>query len=207
MIMRKITSLSLALSFFTISYTGIVLFLCPFGGVARWHSWTLLGLSPGDHRAIHLTSMVTFLFFAILHISYNWRPILHYLKDKEKRISFTKKEVVIAISIHLLLIGGTLLHIQPFQGVIEVGSYLRKSWGDYLGKAPFGRAERSKLADFCGRVNLDFEKAKANLMAKNIVFKENQTLQQIAENNSIVPSEVYRIIVSNGEVQKRLPNP
>ncbi|MCD6433505.1 MAG: DUF4405 domain-containing protein, partial [Sulfurimonas sp.] len=64
------------------SYTGIMLFIVPHGRVAYWADWHLFGLSKGQYGELHTTSMVVFLLFASLHIYYNWKPIVSYMKDK-----------------------------------------------------------------------------------------------------------------------------
>ena len=91
--MKKITSLSLGFSFLIMSYTGILLPLAPHGRVSRWLDWHIFGLAKTQYQELHTTSMVIFLFFGILHIYYNWKVIVSYLKDSTKKISFTKKEV------------------------------------------------------------------------------------------------------------------
>ncbi len=47
--MKKITSLSLGMSFLIMTYTGIMLFLCPHGRVAYWSDWHFLGLSKNQY--------------------------------------------------------------------------------------------------------------------------------------------------------------
>lgn len=82
---KKITSLSLGISFLIMTYTGIMLFLCPHGRVAYWSDWHLFGLNKDQYGELHTTSMIVFVLFGILHIFYNWKPILSYLKDKSKK--------------------------------------------------------------------------------------------------------------------------
>ncbi len=193
--MRKITSLSLLLSFLLISFSGVILYLCPYGRVAFWHNWTVLGLSIFQYRQLHITSMMTFLFFACLHIYYNRRPILHYLRNKKKQFSFTKKEILITLTIHVFLISGTLYNIQPFEGFLDLGSYLRRSWGEKLGMPPYGRAERSTLRQLCYRMNINLENAMNNLKTDNVIYDSQQTLFQISERNHMSPGKVYNIII------------
>lgn len=79
--MRKITSLTLALSFLLMTYTGIMLFLCPHERVAYWSDWHFLGLTKSQYGDLHTASMIVFILFGILHIYYNWKPIVSYLKE------------------------------------------------------------------------------------------------------------------------------
>jgi hypothetical protein len=127
--MRKITSLSLGFSFLIMSFTGIVLYIAPSGRVSRWLDWHLFGLDKIQYQELHTTSMVIFLIFGILHIYYNWKSIVNYMKDSSKKISFTKKEFLIAFILNVLFVIGTLTLIQPFKGFIDLGNNIKNSWG------------------------------------------------------------------------------
>jgi len=204
--MKKITSLSLGLSFLIMTYTGIMLFLCPHGRVAYWSDWHLLGLSKNQYSEIHTTSMVTMLLFGILHIYYNWKPIVSYIKDKTKKISFTKKEFLIALGVNIFFVVGTLTFIQPFKAFLDFEENFKDSWTVKYGEPPYGHAEQTKLKVFCKKMNIDLEDAKAKLSNKKIIFKENDTLLTIAKNNNLSPSDIYNIIKINSKnIQKDIP--
>lgn len=128
--MKKITSLSLGFSFLIMSYTGVVLYIAPHGRISKWIDWHLFGLDKIQYQELHTTSMITFLLFAILHIYYNWKPMINYMKDSSKKISFTKKEFLIAFIINALFVIGTLTLTQPFKGFLDLGENIKDSWGE-----------------------------------------------------------------------------
>lgn len=192
--MKKVTSLSLAFAFLIMSYTGIMLFLTPKGRVAYWSDWHLFGLTKTQYADLHTTSMVTFLFFAIWHIYYNWKPIVSYLKDVNKKISFTKKEFLIAFGINLFFVVGTLYHQQPMKAFLQMGDTIKESWVKQYDEPPYGHAEETKLNVLCQKLNIDLAEAKAKLQRNNIVFDETQSLQTIARNNNTTPSAIYKLI-------------
>jgi len=192
--MKKITSLTLGLSFLIMTYTGIMLFICPHGRVAYWSDWYLLGLSKTDYGNIHTTSMLVFIVFGILHIYYNWKVIIKYLKNAQKKISFTKKEFLIALGINLFFLSGTLLDIQPFKGFLSFEESIKDSWTKIYGEPPYGHAEETKLNVFCKKMNIDLKKASQILHNHNIAFEENETLKSIAHHNDITPSQIYEWI-------------
>ena len=70
--LKKAVSLTLALSFLVMSYTGIMLFFTPKGKIAYWTDWTLLGLSKTQYTDLHITTLFLFLTSGIWHIYYNW---------------------------------------------------------------------------------------------------------------------------------------
>ena len=202
--MRKITSLTLGFSFLIMSYTGIVLFIVPHGRVAYWADWHLFGLSKSQYGELHTTSMVSFLIFTFLHIYYNWKSIVSYMKDKTKKISFTKKEFLIAFGLNIVFVIGTLMPIQPFKGFIFMGEKIKKSWTKEYGEPPYGHAEETKLKVFCKKLKINLEKAKKILEENKIVFDENESLKIIAKNNDISPNEIYKLIKNNSSSAKEV---
>ncbi|MCW8838158.1 MAG: DUF4405 domain-containing protein [Thiovulaceae bacterium] len=201
--MKKITSLSLGFSFLIMSYTGIMLYIVPQGKIAYWSDWHLLGLSKTQYGDIHVTSMFTMLIFGFLHIYYNWKPLISYIKDKSRKISFTKKELLIAFGINVFFVLSTLYMFQPVRSIIDIQNSIKNYWAEEYGEPPFGHAEESRLGFITQRQNIDLKQAKEKLKAKNILFKDDDTLLDIARKNSISPSEVYKIIQSQSKNMQR----
>ncbi len=192
--MKKITSLSLGFAFLIMSYTGVILYFVPKGKVAYWADWHLFGLTKTQYGEIHTTSMVTFLFFGIFHIYYNWKPIVSYLKDKQRKISFTKKEFLIAFGLNLIFVLGTLFMTQPFKAFLNLQESIKDGWTQEYGEPPYGHAEETKLKVFCRKMGIDYSEASEILTAKNISFKAQESLLVIGKNNNISPSHIYKLI-------------
>lgn len=203
---KKITSLSLGISFLIMSYTGVMLFICPHGRVAYWADWHLFGLNKSQYGELHTTSMVAFLFFAIWHIYYNWKPIVSYLKSTSKKVSFTKKEFLLALGLNIIFIVGTLFLLQPFKGFLDLGEDIKESWTVQYGEPPYGHAEESKLKVFYKKMSIDVIKANKSLTDNKIIFKEEETLKTIARNNGLSPSDIYKLVKtdSNSDVPSKL---
>jgi hypothetical protein len=138
--LRKITALILLFSFSVMVYTGVMLFVSPEDTVSHWSNWKFLGLSKPQYGELHTTFMVLFAFFGILHIYLNWNSILNYLKDASQKISFTKKELIVALVINIFFFFGTLHYIQPFRmyfGLYEDAKSIGlKNMEDRLTKTP-----------------------------------------------------------------------
>ncbi len=192
--MKKITSLSLGISFIIMAYTGVMLFLCPHGKVAYWSDWHMLGLSKTQYGEIHTTSMLLVLVFGILHIYYNWKPIVSYMKDSSKKLSWTRKEFLIALGLNLFFVVGTLTYMQPLKGFLDFNENIKEYWADKHGEPPFGHAEESKLVKLCKKMKIDIEVAKDILKQNNIKFDENESLKTIAKRNNTSPDAIYKLI-------------
>jgi hypothetical protein len=192
--MRKITSLTLGFAFLIMTYTGIMLFIAPQGKIAHWSNWELLGLSKTQYGDIHITSMFVMIIFGIWHIYYNWKAIVSYLKDKTKKISFTKQEFVIALSINIIFIFGTLNLTQPFQAILDLNDGAKKYWVEVYGQPPFGHAEDVTLKKLCKRMDIEYEEAIETLKKNKIIFSETQSMKEIATANNMSPAQIYKLI-------------
>lgn len=192
--MRKITSLTLGFSFLIMTYTGIMLFLAPQGKIAHWSNWELLGLTKTQYGDIHITSMFVMIIFGVLHIYYNWKAIVSYLKDKTKKVSFTKQEFIIALSINIIFVFGTLNLVQPFQAILDLNDGAKKYWVEVYGKPPFSHAEDVTLKKLCKRMDIEYEEAIETLKENKIIFNETQSMQEIGKANNMSPAEIYKLI-------------
>ena len=191
---KKLTSLSLGFSFLIMGYTGVVLYFVPKGKVAYWSDWHLFGLSKSQYGDIHTTSMLTFLLFGILHIYYNWKPIVSYLKDNNKKVSFSKFEFLIALGLNILFVIGTIYMIQPFKAYLDLENSIKDYWAKEYGEPPYGHAEETKLKVFCKKMEIDYTKAIALLNKNNIIYNEDESLLSIAKHNNTNPKEIFDII-------------
>lgn len=191
---KKITSLTLGISFIVMSFTGIMLYIVPQGKVAHWSEWSMLGMTKDDYGNLHITTTVVFLFFALFHIYYNWKPLLSYMKNQSKKISFVKEEFLIALALNLFFVIGTFYMIQPAKAILDLNQDIKSYWAKTSGEPPYGHAEESSLKVFCRKEGIDLEEAKRKLDEKDIRYTISQSLMEIAKNNHTTPQALYMII-------------
>ena len=199
--MRKITSLSMAMSFLVMVYTGGMLFVAPHGKVANWSNWELWGLDKTEYTNIHVTSMVVLVFFFVWHMYYNWKPLMSYMKNKTSGFTVTKKEFLIALALNVFFIGGTLALIQPFSGFLAFEEDIKMMWTETYGEPPYGHAEDSTLNVFCSRTSIDCTKAKSSLRNQNILFDDRESIGDIARKNQTTPNAIYQMIKQGQSAQ------
>ncbi len=194
-VMKKIISLTLAFSFLIMSITGVILYIVPKGKVAYWADWHIFGLTKTQYGDLHITSMFLFLVITIWHIYYNWKPLVNYLKDSTKKVTFSKKEFLIALALNTLFVAGTLIGIQPFQATLDINNDIKSYWEKEYGSPPYGHAEESSLNSFSRRMGIDIEQAMMRLHEKNIrVDAASQTLLEISQENKISPKTIFDAI-------------
>jgi predicted DNA-binding protein YlxM (UPF0122 family) len=207
MSLKKITSLTMLLAMFTMTFTGIILFITPPGRVANWANWELFGISKELYGQIHSSFMVLFIIATILHVYYNWKPLISYMKNEARQFVLFTKDMIIASILFLIFLFGTIYQISPFSNFLNFGDDIKSSWEKEYGTSPYSHAELSSLKSFTKKLNYDLETSKNILTSNNIAFEDEQSLSQIAKTNSISPKFIYDILRKNFEKgeQKTVP--
>ena len=204
---RRIVSLTMLFSFIVMSYTGILLFICPKGRVAYWTGWRLLGLSKNQYGDLHTTFMVIFLVAGTWHVVLNWRPITHYLKNRGRKMKVFTAEFNVALALTAVVLAGTLAGWAPFSSLLSLGEAVKDYWEQRDGSPPWGHAEENSLARF-SRGLVDWERlehgltvglsvadAIAALRASGVqVTDGKQRLDGIADRNGTTPQALMDII-------------
>lgn len=193
--MRRITSLTLFISFFVIVITSIILYIAPQGRVAYWVDWRLFALSKDQWGAIHINLGFLFLIALIFHIYYNWKPMVQYMKNKARELKVFTREFNIALLLTLLVILGTYAEIPPLSTVIHIGDGFKDRAARIYGEPPYGHAELSSLDIFSKKVGVDVKTAMTNLESAGFkVEGPTQTLKDMADINQVTPRQLYEVI-------------
>ncbi len=195
--MRKITSLTLLISFIALVLTSVVLYIVPEGRVAYWSDWHWLGLSKTQWGDIHINLGFLFLGAGLMHLWYNWTAMVHYLKNKAKELWIFTPAFTVALLVNVGVALGTLLYLPPFSSILEFGHSFKDAAADKYGEPPYGHAELSSLTLFAKRTGLELKTVKAGLNAAGIRFiDDQQTILAIAKANGLTPKAVYEAMDS-----------
>jgi hypothetical protein len=193
--LRKFISICITFSFLLMSYTGIMLFIVPQGKYAYWMHWEFWGLSKTQYGNLHVTFMVLFLSTAIIHIYLNWKPLLTYLKNKQRDFSLLTKEFLLAFFLTLVFIFGTIYEIPPFKNFLNFEEGIKQSWVQENYEPPYGHAELSSLQSLTKRTFIDLDKAIQTLKDKGFVGVEPKIqLEKLALLNKTTPAAIYALI-------------
>ena len=195
MTIRKITSLTLLITFVLLIFTSIILYIVPHGRVAYWADWHLLGLSKTQWGNLHINLGVLMLIAGLLHIYYNWKPIMAYLKNQAKQINVFTPSFSVALIITLFTAIGTYYEILPMSAIISVGEAIKDRGAAKYGEPPYGHAELSSLKMFAKKQDLDLKKSMQLLKDAGLaVTGPEETLAGIASANDMTPMQVYEVI-------------
>jgi hypothetical protein len=193
--MRKITSMTMLLSLVVLLINSIILYVVPEGRIANWADWRFLGLTKGDWGAQHTTVGVLFLIAGGLHIYYNWKPIVAYMKNKARQVKVFTAPFNVALALTLLFIVGTYYNVPPMSTIIDVSAYFKDSASAKYGDPPYGHAESSSLKMLTRRENIDLDKSLELLQAAGIEVNGGEDIiKDIAARNIRSPQQIYEII-------------
>jgi len=192
---RKITSMTMFISFLLLVLTSVILYIVPQGRVAYWADWHLWGLTKGEWGNLHINLGFLFLFAGLLHMYYNWAPIKAYMKNKSRVLKVFTPSFNVALLLTLIVGVGTYFEVPPMSTVLNLGESIKDTAAEKYGEPPYGHAELSSLKLFTKKQNLDLDVAMELLAKANMQVKDSQdTLETIASVNKISPQDVYAII-------------
>jgi hypothetical protein len=137
----------------------------------------------------------------LLHIYYNWKPLLSYLKNKAKKIKVFTAEFNIALIIIIVFIAGTYFFVPPFSWVMALNDHFKDAGAEKYGEPPYGHAELSSLETFAKKMNLDLAGSMELLdKAGYKVENSDMTLETIGRRYNIPPQQIYQTIKSAAKI-------
>ena len=206
---RPFVSLLTTFSFIIATISGIVLYVSPQGRIAFWQSWTMLGLGKAQWSNLHTLASFLFAITSLFHLGLNWRSFVGYLHSQVGETLRYRRELTAASAVMILFVGSALYGLAPLNRVLLFGERLKSSWakgGD--NEPPFPHAELLTLKGLTTRQGIDTGTALNCLERQGIrVRSEQETLQVIARNNGVPPSEIYARIRTLSVMVQGTANP
>lgn len=193
---RGLTSFFTLFGFLIMSVTGLVLYIVPAGRIAYWVNWEMLGLTKTDWGNIHILSSVLFIMAGAFHIYFNWKPLMHYFRNKARKSVKLGRELIISLLISVWIITSAIWPFPPLSYLIDFNEWIKTTWiVEDAYEPPFGHAELLSLKIFTKKMDIDLDMAVRELKANGIQFDSvEETLEVIAEENRISPMELYIMI-------------
>lgn len=194
---RSFISFSLLISIIWILVSGTILYIAPPGRVAHWQHWTIFGFDKNQWQAQHTIFSYLFVIISIVHIlPLNWRNLWSYVKLKSKKGFRKKDEFISAFAISLLIFFGTSYGIPPFSIFFQLGEDIGATWEEKQAKAPIPHTENLTIDEIATiYIEQNADEIISLLEANEIlVTGKSQTLNEIAIQNGISPSDVYAVL-------------
>lgn len=201
---RSFISLLLFLSFSFSAFSGLVLFLRPEGSLANWHGWSVLGLDKKQWEAMHAVLVLVFFITTLVHLTYNWKALVAYLRRKKARLAGMFDgvgmawEFVAVLVLIVLIIAGTLLRWPLFLSVAKLRTAIKD--GKYLNavKPPAVNAEQLTVAELCVVSGISEQHALANASINGVQLSSlSETIEAVAKRNRLTPEKVFILLKGN----------
>lgn len=150
--------MSILIASLLMAVSGVVLYSAPPGSVARQIDWNLFGLDKGDWMAIHTTMSVVFVSAAVLHLLFNWRVLVHYVRSRAPKAPLRWQEMAVAVLVVAVICIGAVRSIPPFSVVHTAQSGIKKYWNEreFRGgqSSPSAEIQNASLPDFAARAGV-----------------------------------------------------
>jgi hypothetical protein len=195
---RAFTALMMLWSFVLETVSGVILYIVPPGRIAHWTNWKLWGYTKDQWGAMHTIFGYVFLVFAVLHIYYNWKPIVNYIRSKLKAGLRMRTELVVSLVITVLVFIATVISLPPFSTVMDIGEGFKNSWEESKNEPFVPHAELMRFDEFVKTLGIPEDKALQILEASGIAVRDRKALiKEIAENEDVAPSEIHDLLVQS----------
>jgi hypothetical protein len=199
--LRRFVTFLLLLSFAAGAVSGVVLFVRPEGGIARWVGWSALGLDKRQWEATHIAFVLTFLLSSVAHIWYNWRPLVAYLGRGASRRGLSagrlvpSVEFVLALGLTALVAYATLGERPPVTAVLQLRADIKDGKFVTVTPPPVAEAERLTVVQLSRRVSVSEAQMVSNARRRGIIIRDTSApISRIALEHQLSPEEVYEAL-------------
>jgi hypothetical protein len=194
---RGTMSLLAASSFVVMTVTGIVLYVSPQGRVAHWADWRVAGLDKEQWGALHTTSSLLFMVAACVHLYFNWRVFLHYIRVA--RQFNLKREMAATLLITAVVIAGTVWEVPPFGSIMAANTRIKAYWDARSAQAPYPHAEAATLEEFARQTGTNLEQLKTRLAEMGVDANDPATtIGSAARQLDLSPGELFERLGAAG---------
>jgi hypothetical protein len=153
---RPFVSLLTTFSFIIATISGIVLYVSPQGRIAFWQNWTVLGIDKAEWSSLHTLACFLFATTSLVHLAFNWRSLLRYLRSRVGESLGYRRELGGAITVTVLFVVSALYGLPPLNGVVTFGEQIKASWAKGAdNEPPFPHAELLTLKGLTTRQGID----------------------------------------------------
>ena len=190
---RNFTSLTLLFSLIILGLSGISLYIRPEGSIARWIDWSFLGIDKMGWEGMHTLFSFLFLIFSIIHLCYNWKVLLSFLRKKLVEGMKLRKELAASAIFVILIAFVAIMRWQPF--------WILNDWRSTLKKAKYLISVNPPEADFEKKKIVDVAET-LGMSTNELISKMNQLgfkvddpkakFYKVAAANKTSSEDIYR---------------
>ena len=202
---RKIVSLTTAISFLFLIISSIILYIVPEGRVAYWGNWSFM-FTKQQWGDLHITGGTLFVVFGIWHTILNFKLIVNYCNSSFPVQHRKPVPLLVSLCICMFVYVGTLYNIPPMHQLVFWNDAIKDYQAAKHGEPPFGHAEISSLRQFSLFLGLDVDEILTAM--REAKFKGNihpdSIFQDIAAANNLTPQQMYEFILKSTNQTPRI---
>jgi len=202
---RAFTSLYVSFSFIIMVISGVVLFLAPAGRIAKWTHIFIFGMEKESWQAIHTIFTFLFIIAGIIHIYFNWKPLINYFKSRAKNKITIRKELILSFLVTLAIFVLTLFNIPPFSTVMEAGESLTDSWATEENEPPVPHAETMTFVELANAIEKPVDIMLFNLKEQKITASKDDIIKEVADRNKLTPMDLFEKMKTVKKVDSSSP--
>lgn len=191
---RGFISLLLASQFLLLTISGVVRYGSPRGRDANWANWQIFGLDKDQWSSLHIVSAVFVLILAGVHLFYNWRPFISYIRTRSNAMRRKKWELVISILLTIVIIFGTVLNVPPLGFLIEHSEELKDDYATSIQRSPWPHAEEATLSFLAKSYEVPTKQIVRKLQKSGYNVNEADSLLHIGKRYKTSPLKIYNLL-------------
>jgi hypothetical protein len=144
-----------------------------------------------------MTAAALFMLVVVLHLFFNWKVLLGYLRLRRVPGLRLKRELAAAALLGVLLVLGTIVGAPPLSNIVELREDLKNYWERTSTPAPLPHAEELRLDELARQLDLPAEDVVKALEEEGFTeAKPTRSVAAIAEVNEVAPSDLYQTLGS-----------
>lgn len=189
---KNFISLTLLFTVVILCFSGVVLYIRPEGSVAKWTGWTLIGLSKKRWEGVHTLFSALFIIVSILHLCFNWKVLLSYLRSRLSGALQLRQELIASTAFVIVFLVLVVVQWQPLWKIMEWRSSLKDGNHILTVSPPESEFEERKLTEIAATLDLTVAELLQLMTELDFVVESpDQKLSDVARENMTSPEKIY----------------
>lgn len=192
---RGFISLFLLVQTVILTVSGIMRYINPRCRDANWTDWRVLALNKDQWSSLHAISGLVVFALGVIHLAYNWRQLLSYIRRKTETVTGSGRELVVAGLLSMILLGMAIAELPPVTLLHDQSDRLKDAYAASIERAPWPHTEDFEVERVGRRLGIPIEQALAALEEAGVPARNStQTLTEIARRHGTSPQRIFNAI-------------
>ncbi|MGQ9505949.1 MAG: DUF4405 domain-containing protein [Thermogutta sp.] len=189
---QAFTSLLVLCLLVLVVVSGVILYISPRGRVANWGQWTVWGWSKESWAALHINATICFLVFTMVHLVFNWKMLIGYLKRGTLGLFRGSFELLMAVVLGAVVVIGTMMNLPPFSQFVAWRESFKNYWERTSPPAAVPHLEEFAMAQIAELAGVEVNEIIDVVTSQGMDdVKSADTLAEIAKRSGKTPREIF----------------